>query len=144
MVMIYQIILGLKKMLGKFPLPSWQRDSVWKIKQKISFIESIYLGYDLGSIVINGYVNGKNDTLVKFSDCLIDGQQRIEAMLEYNDNKFPIFGSYWKELDRQDQTRFLYKEVGKRMVHCFDEQKLKDVYNHLNFSGTRHKKSEKA
>ena len=44
-----------KKMLGKFPLPPWQRDSVWTLNQKVSFIESVYLGYDLGSIVINDY-----------------------------------------------------------------------------------------
>lgn len=133
-----------KKMLGKFPLPSWQRDSVWTKKQKISLIESVYLGYDLGSVVINGYLDGKNDTLVKFSDCLIDGQQRIEAMIEYTHSKFPVFGAYWKDLNRHDQSRFLYRELSKRMVHCFEEEKLKEVYNHLNFSGTNHKKRERA
>lgn len=133
-----------KKMLGKFPLPPWQRDSVWTMGQKVSFIQSIYLGYDLGSVVINEYMNINNDKLAKFSDCLIDGQQRLEAIFDYTSNKFPVYGLLWKELNRREQTRFLMQELGKRMVNCFDEEKLKQVYNHLNYSGTRHKESERA
>ena len=133
-----------KRMLGKFPIPVWQRDSVWTLDQKVSFIESAFLGYDLGSIVINGYLDGKNDTLVMYSDCLIDGQQRIEASLDFVNNKFKVYGLYWKELTRSEQNRFLMRELGKRMVDCFDEVKLKEVYNHLNFSGTSHKESERA
>jgi hypothetical protein len=133
-----------KKMLGKFPLPEWQRDSVWLVSQKISFINSVYRGYDLGSIVINGYVERENDTLIKFSDCLIDGQQRIETMLEYTNNKFKVHGCFWNEITTSDQRRFLSKELGKRMTHCFDEKILRDVYNHLNFSGTKHTDDERA
>lgn len=133
-----------KKMLGRFPLPPWQRDSVWTIKQKVSFIESAYLGYDLGSVVINEYITLKGDNLAKFSDCLIDGQQRLGTILDYTSNKFPVFNLYWKELTRREQNIFLMRELGKRMVHCFEEDKLRQVYNHLNFSGTRHKESERA
>jgi hypothetical protein len=133
-----------KKMLGKFPLPPWQRDSVWTLDQKVSFIQSVYLGYELGSVVINDYKNIRNDKLAKFSDCLIDGQQRIECILDYTSSKFSVYGLFWKELERREQNRFLMRELGKRMVNCFDEEKLKQVYNHLNFSGTRHKESERA
>lgn len=133
-----------KKMLGKFPLPPWQRDSVWTLDQKVSFIQSVYLGYDLGSVVINDYLNINNDKLAKFSDCLIDGQQRLEAIFDYTNNKFSVYGLFWKELSRSEQNRFKLRELGKRMVNCFDEEKLKQVYNHLNFSGTRHKENERA
>jgi hypothetical protein len=133
-----------KKMLGKFPLPPWQRDSVWTLEQKVSFIQSAYLGYDLGSVVINEHMDLNDDKLATFSDCLIDGQQRIECILDYTNNTFPVYGLLWKELVRGEQNRFLMREIGKRMVSCFDEEKLKQVYNHLNFSGTRHKESERA
>jgi hypothetical protein len=133
-----------KKMLGKFPLPAWQRDSVWTMAQKVSFIQSVYLGYDLGSVVVNDYVTLKGDKLAKFSDCLIDGQQRLEAILEYTNSELPVYGLLWKELTRSEQNRFLMREIGKRMINCFDEDKLKQVYNHLNFSGTKHKESERA
>ncbi|KJG37736.1 hypothetical protein UA32_12325 [Photobacterium angustum] len=133
-----------RKMLGKFPIPEWQRDSVWSLNQKVSFIESCYLGYDIGSIVVNGYLDLDNNTLAKYSDCLIDGQQRIEALLDYTNDKFKVFDHFYSELDRSEQSRFLYRELGKRTTDCFDERKLKTVYNHLNFSGTNHLEIEKA
>ena len=133
-----------RKMLGKFPIPTWQRESVWTLDQKVSFIESCYLGYDIGSIVVNGYLDLDNDTLVKHSDCLIDGQQRVEAMLDYANDKFKVFGLFYSELSRGEQSRFLNRELGKRTTNCFDEAKLRAVYNHLNFSGTKHLESERA
>jgi uncharacterized protein with ParB-like and HNH nuclease domain len=133
-----------KKMLGKFPLPPWQRDSVWTLEQKVGFIQSVYLGYDLGSVVINDCLYLNNDTLGKFSDCLIDGQQRLEAIFDYTNNEFSVYGLFWKELNRSEQNRFKMRELGKRMVNCFDDEKLRQVYNHLNFSGTRHEENERA
>lgn len=132
------------RFLGKFPLPAWQRDSVWTLNQKVALIESAYLGYDLGSVVINEVKFLKGDRLAQFSDALIDGQQRVGAFLDYVNNEFKVFGFYWRELDRSEQKRFLYRQMGKRMVECFDEEKLKQVYNHLNFAGTQHKESERA
>ncbi|MCG9575455.1 DUF262 domain-containing protein [Vibrio tubiashii] len=133
-----------RRMLGKFPIPTWQRESVWTLEQKVSFIESCYWGFDIGSIVVNGYRVLDNDTLAEHSDCLIDGQQRIEAMLDYANNKFKVFGCFYSELSRGEQSRFLLRELGKRTTNCFDEAKLRTVYNHLNFSGTRHLDSERA
>ncbi|CCO44212.1 conserved hypothetical protein [Vibrio nigripulchritudo SOn1] len=133
-----------RKMLGKFPIPTWQRESVWTLAQKVSFIESCYLGYDIGSIVVNGYQELENNTLAEYSDCLIDGQQRVESMLDYTQDKFKVFGLFYSALSRSEQARFLYRELGKRTTNCFDEEKLKAVYNHLNFSGTNHRESERA
>ncbi|WP_305845311.1 hypothetical protein [Photobacterium leiognathi] len=36
------------------------------------------------------------------------------------------------------------KKNGQENHCCFDENKLKNVYNHLNFSGTNHEEHEKA
>ncbi|MCX8795868.1 DUF262 domain-containing protein [Vibrio parahaemolyticus] len=133
-----------KKMLGKFPLPQWQRDSVWTDKQKVSLIESAYYGFDLGAIVINTYDHDKKGNLIPFSDCLIDGQQRIGAMLDYINSKFKVNGYYFNELSRQEQGSFMMRDIGLHKISCFEEEKLKMLYNHLNFSGTNHKESERA
>ena len=125
-----------KKMLGKFPLPPWQRDSVWTREQKVSFIKSVYLGYDLGSVVINGYLTIQNDKLAKFSDCLIDGQQRLGAILDYTDNEFSVYGLLWKELDRNEQNRFLIATIignfiPKKHLHFLVEKSLYGVITAL-------------
>jgi hypothetical protein len=133
-----------KHMLGKFPIPKWQRESVWTKSQKVALIKSVYLGYDIGSVVINGYDELSGGRLAPFSDALIDGQQRIETFLEYTRDGFAVWDMKWSQLDRKDKSRFVNRQMGKRMTNCFDEARLKEVYNHLNFAGTAHEESERA
>lgn len=132
------------RMLGRFPLPSWQRQLVWTKEQKRSFIESVFLGYDLGSVMINSYEDVGDGLTRPMSDILIDGQQRVSALLGFINNEFDYAGFYWKDLNRREQRRFLEREMGKRMTECYDEEELRKVYNHLNFSGVRHEQSEMA
>ncbi len=131
------------RFLGKFPIPSWQRKSVWTQEQKVAVIKSAYEGFDIGSVMINDWheVGGK---LADFSDALIDGQQRVEAFIEYVNDKFTVCGYYWSQLNRNDQRRFLYRQIGCQKIFCFDETKLKKLYNIHNFSGTRHLLTERA
>ena len=133
------------RFIGKFPLPSWQRELVWTVEQNVSFIESVFMGYDLGSVMINSYEDIASYGLTRsFSDILIDGQQRVNALVSYVDNKFSVCGLYWKDLNRNERRVFLERELGKKEINCFDEEKLKQVYDHLNFSGVKHKESERA
>ncbi|WP_233071675.1 DUF262 domain-containing protein [Motilimonas eburnea] len=132
------------RFIGRFPLPSWQRELVWSQEQKISFIESVFMGYDLGSVMINDYLEMTNGTMSPMSDILIDGQQRVSAINDFITDQFPVNGLFWKDLTRIERRTFLEREMGKKMVSCFDEDKLKLVYNHLNFSGVRHSQSEMA
>ncbi|AAL47509.1 DUF262 domain-containing protein [Vibrio cholerae] len=133
-----------ERMLGRFPLPKWQRQLVWSDAQKLSFIESVFMGYDLGSVMINSYEDLGNGLTRPMSDILIDGQQRISALLAFINNEFEYEGYFWKNLNRREQRRFLEREMGKRTTECYDENELKKVYNHLNFSGVRHEISEMA
>ncbi|WP_318521281.1 DUF262 domain-containing protein [Photobacterium leiognathi] len=132
------------RMIGRFPLPSWQRGSVWTREQQLSFIESVFQGYDLGSVMINDYEDIGNGIMRPMSDILLDGQQRVGSLLAFINNEFPYASFYWKDLNRTEQRRFLEREMGKKTTCCFDEEKLKKVYNHLNFSGTNHEAHERA
>ena len=93
--------------------------------------------------MINSYED-VNGIMRPMSDILIDGQQRVSALRSFVMNEFQVNGLYWKELNRTEQRTFLERELGKKEVNCFDEEKLKVVYDHLNFSGTKHKESERA
>lgn len=126
------------RMLGRFPLPTWQRQLVWSESQKRSFIESVFMGYDLGSVMINDYEDIGGGKTRPMSDILIDGQQRVSALLAFVNNEFDYEGFYWRDLNRRERRRFLEREMGKKTTRCFDEAELKKVYNHLNFSGTNH------
>ena len=129
--------------VGRFPLPDFQRPLCWTQAQSISFIESVYLGFDLGSYMVNNYTSD-GGYCVNYSDVLIDGQQRINAVTEYIENKFEVFGAYWRELDRADRTRFKHTTFTRKTITCFDEELLREAYNRLNFAGTKHTEDQRA
>ncbi|XPP93312.1 DUF262 domain-containing protein (plasmid) [Photobacterium leiognathi subsp. mandapamensis] len=132
------------RMLGRFPLPSWQRGLVWTEEQNQNFIESVFQGYDLGSIMVNSWQEGDNGVMIPMSDILLDGQQRTNAVIQFTRNAFPYEGYYWNDLNRREQRVFLETQIGIKKTRCFDEEILKKVYNHLNFSGVRHELSQMA
>ncbi|ALR95834.1 DUF262 domain-containing protein [Vibrio alginolyticus] len=132
------------RFIGGWPLPTWQRGLVWTTAQKVAFIESVFIGYDLGSVMINSLDWLEDNTSRPMSEIVIDGQQRISALIGFVANEFAVNGLYWKDLTRLEQRTFREREIGIKTVTCYDEDKLKVVYNHLNFSGVRHQVSEKA
>lgn len=132
------------RMLGRFPLPSWQRGLVWTLEQNRHFIDSVFQGFDLGSIMVNYWEADDKGIMRPMSDVLLDGQQRTNAVIEFTRNAYCYEGFYWNDLNRNEQRNFLETSIGLKTTRYFDEPILKRVYNHLNFSGTHHQVSEMA
>lgn len=132
------------RMLGRFPIPKWQRELCWTDEQDRAFVQSVFEGFDLGSVMINDWEEDDNGLLRPMSDILIDGQQRTNAVIRFTRNEFDYLGYYWNDLNRTEQRRFLEAEIGLKKVRCYNEAKLKQAYNHLNFTGVRHAESERA
>lgn len=130
---------GLRTIMG-YNLPTWQRGLVWTQAQKIAFIESAWRGIPLGTFTYNEAEIGS-----PLDNLLIDGQQRLHAVEEYLDDKFPVFGWRWSELtdaDRRGWTLTLvfasYKTTSE------DEDFLRSYYDLMNFGGTAHTEAERA
>lgn len=132
------------RMLGRFPLPSWQRGLVWSEQKNQDFIHSIFQGFDLGSVMINDWEELPDGTLRPMSDIMIDGQQRTNAVMQFTSNKFAYRGYFWDDLNRREQTRFKEAQIGRKSTRCFNEKVLKQVYNLLNFSGVQHREDQRA
>ena len=62
--------------------PDYQREDVWKRKQKSELIESVLMGIPLPVMY---FAQDKYGTLQ-----VIDGRQRLTALFEFLDNKFAI------------------------------------------------------
>jgi hypothetical protein len=133
-------IAGRRTIMG-YILPSWQRPLVWKEDQKIRFIESAWLGLNLGTFTYN-----RVDTLKHPLDSLlIDGQQRMSAIQDYLDDEFPVFGYRWSEITVPDRRRFNFSTTfASYITQSEDEKYLRDYYNMMNFGGTAHKEDERA
>lgn len=75
-------ILGLIK-ADDIAIPEIQRPFVWKNKQVRDLIDSLYRGYPIGYIILwkNPNVKLKDGTMSSGKKVLIDGQQRITALM---------------------------------------------------------------
>lgn len=66
--------------------PPFQRNPVWTEKQKSYLIDSILNEYPIPEIYMQEIVTDKGE--VKY--VIVDGQQRIRAILEYVSNEFSL------------------------------------------------------
>jgi len=119
--------------LGWFILPPFQRPLVWTEAQKVRFVESCWNGLPIGVFVWNEAYG------TRYDQWLLDGQQRISAVLGYMADKFPVFGYRFSELTEVDLRRW---DMGVQFpclkTHITDEDKLRDVYDRLAYGGTPH------
>lgn len=130
---------GLRVVMGYF-LPEWQRGLVWSEAQKIALIESAWRGLSIGTYTFNRAPTGH-----KFDDLLIDGQQRMNAIQDYLDDKFKVFGFLWSEVTEVDRRIWeMTTHFNSYITETTDEKYLRAYYNMMNFGGVAHKESERA
>lgn len=126
-----------ERAVGAFVLPPFQRPAVWTLGQKVKLIESFLDGLPVPPYVINrdleeGYV---------YDRWLLDGQQRITAVVEFIAGEFPVRNIRFPEVCEADQWWFL-----SRPFHCLetelqDEDLLREIYQRLAFGGTPHQQA---
>ena len=95
----------------KIIVPEFQRDLVWEPEQKVRWIESMISGYPLPSLFMNTFWEKPLD----YDGCpdehhviVIDGQQRLNAVKEFIQDKFPVQGCYYSEQALPFKRRFRY------------------------------------
>mgnify|MGYP006144613589 FL=1 len=67
--------------------PKYQRNKVWNLNAKSYLIDTILRGYPIPQIFIRQQIDISTRKTIRE---VIDGQQRIAAILEYFDNQFKI------------------------------------------------------
>lgn len=127
-----------ERQLGWFVLPPFQRPPVWTAEQKASFIESIWLELPIGSYTYNSPEEFKHPT----NSWLLDGQQRITAILEYVAGEVEAFGYRYTELGRNEQRAFENRSFPAFVTRETDPARLEEIYNRLAYGGTPHQPKE--
>jgi hypothetical protein len=123
----------------------YQRGLVWSTEQKQLLVESIYNNIEIGKFVVRlrsyEYVRTriKNNQIkyTAYSD-LVDGKQRVHALIEFFNNEFPdLYGNYFNELSGLAQHRF--KSYGKLTFLELSEDTTDDetikTFLAINFTG---------
>jgi hypothetical protein len=124
-----------ERLLGWCVLPPFQRPPVWSEAQKIRFIESAWLGLPIGVYIINRPQTYDSP----FDNWLLDGQQRVTAVLEYMADEFAVLGYRYSELTDADRRGWEIGTVfGRLETNLENEAELLEVYDRLAYGGTPH------
>lgn len=121
----------------------YQRGLVWNMEQKQLLLDSIYNGIEIGKFVFR---ERSWDTLCKemiedghaFSYECVDGKQRLNAILDFLQNKFKdSHGNYFNDLSGRAQRRILgYNKLafGKLDESSTDADVI-NAFLYVNFTG---------
>lgn len=127
--------------------PPYQRRPVWAMKQKCYLIESILLGFPIPEIYVQSTTTAEGST----SFAIVDGQQRIRAILQFigvesdpqeeEFNKFVLDKlpntSPWKDksfadLTTTEKSSFYGYQLAVRLLQTESEVELRDMFERLN------------
>lgn len=117
--------------------PEFQRGHVWTEAQQIAFVEFVLRG-GVGSLEIKFNHPGWGSTY-KGTMQLVDGKQRLTAVLKFLNNEIPAFGTYYKDftgyLPSDAQLIFLVNDLKT-------EAEVLQWYLEINAGGTPHTEEE--
>jgi len=129
---------------GDFYIPEYQRQFVWKPKNKTLFIESVLLGLPIPFMFFAGCADGRLE--------IIDGAQRIQTLCEFVSGKLRLSklpklskfdGFSFSDLSQATQRKFLNRTF---RVVVLDEKTTpevrQDLFNRINTSGVKASDSE--
>lgn len=90
--------------------PEYQRGDVWNEDQKVKLIDSIFKNINIGSVVFAEKSWFSNNVISEMYE-VVDGKQRITAILEYIQNKFQYKGKYFYEISNISRNEFLESQI---------------------------------
>jgi hypothetical protein len=127
-------------------VPHYQRNFVWKPKEKSRFIESVFLGVPIMPFLVS--VSGEEAELE-----IIDGSQRIRTLREYVDGNLKLSGlekltklngTKFTELSESRKNKFLLRDFRFHVVNDNATNEVRaDIFNRVNTSSNQLSSSEK-
>ena len=119
--------------------PDFQREFVWKLKQKSELIESILMGIPLPMV----YFFESEDGVIQ----VVDGKQRLTSLFEFLDDKFPLShslsilknlrGKRYSQLEPAERTKIArYQFVTQTIIPPTPDKIKFDIFERVNRKGT--------
>lgn len=111
--------------------PFFQRKLVWRLAHKTDFIKTILLGYPFPEIFLS---RGTLDVVsMKSTSCVVDGQQRMNAIKEFINDEFPVEDRIYSQLDQIEKENFLKYEIAIIDLDLpQNDPKIIEIFKRLN------------
>ena len=111
--------------------PEYQREFVWEEEDKVKLIDSIFRNIDIGKFTLTRRDYGFDGPLYE----IIDGKQRLRAILDFFEDKFRYKGHLYSELSWADQIHFENHPVGMAVTEKLTEADKMAIFLKLNVGG---------
>jgi uncharacterized protein with ParB-like and HNH nuclease domain len=125
-------------------IPDYQRNFIWKSKDKASFIESVLLGLPIPFMFFCEREDGNYE--------IIDGAQRVQTLMGFRNGDMAISdipkltaleGFKFSDLSTMHQRRFLNKTLRIIVLDSTTQSDVcQDIFNRINASGIKINDSE--
>lgn len=120
--------------------PEFQRRSVWSEKAKSYLIDTLLRGKPIPKVLITQELRSKRNVRV-----VVDGQQRLRAILEFMDDGFRVSrmhnaeyaGKSFSTLPEDLQREFLKYEIGVDLLFDASYGEILDIFARLNTYSVR-------
>lgn len=109
----------------------YQRDHVWAMADKVALIDSIYNHVDIGKFVFVQRNLGHNGKLYE----IIDGKQRLTAICEFYEDRFPYKGKYFSQVSSDDRWKFLRHGITYGYLENPTRRAIFETFIKLNTTG---------
>lgn len=110
--------------------PDYQRDYVWELNDKIALIDSIFNNIDIGKFAFI-----KKDYSESFFYEILDGKQRLRAILDFYEDRFQYQDKYFSDLTIREQDHFENYNITMAEVSDLTEEQILKYFLMLNTGG---------
>lgn len=131
-----------KEVDGLIIKPTFQRNPVWTVNQKSYLIDSVLRSYPIPEIYLQEKVNDKGESQF----VVVDGQQRLRAVLDFINNEFSLVPSEtseewgnltFDELSPTDKKKFFEYKFVIRLLPDIDEETIRNIFKRINKNNER-------
>lgn len=120
--------------------PDYQRGYVWDQQDKELLLDSVFKNIDIGKFVLI-HLSDEEWHERGLSYEILDGKQRLSALIEFYENKLSYKGKYYNELSGMDKRAFTEHQVAVAEVRRTDKKTVLKYFLMLNRTGRSMDKS---
>ncbi|MBB3065205.1 DUF262 domain-containing protein [Limibacillus halophilus] len=115
--------------------PEFQRRSVWTEKAKSYLVDTILRGKPIPKMLLTQKLESKRNVRI-----VVDGQQRLRAILDFYDGNFKISrahskrhaGKVFESLSPEERNEFLKYEIGVDLLYDIPYKEILDIFARIN------------
>lgn len=117
--------------------PPYQRHSVWTLKERRYFLDTIFNGYPCPPLFLFKTISDEGVSTYH----VVDGKQRLETIINFADNKISLAtemtdeglaGKKWKSIDVDQRRKFWNYQLAVEMLDSVDNAFVKEIFDRYN------------